>query len=314
MAGGGGISITTHDDIEKQVIPCGVSQAAPLFPIANGSLIMPFQVDPNGALFVRPSGGQVPADALPTPATSADSTSYTMVWNGLSWDRALEGNDAPVQGVSSTGQLAVINKNLTFDGANWYRMTSLNDNIDGNAPTLGRGSVATGSKLYAFNSAGNFDRLRCGSDNLDAQIGGQGSLSVQAKGFGWVGNTWNRLRTPNIFKTVTVTAAGISAVWTPTIGFKFRLMGYSIEITGNAIQAVAGNFEITLLDAAAAIGIGSSLYVPAAALNIFGSNALNPINIGNGYLSDLANNALNVNLSAALTGGEIRVTVWGTEE
>lgn len=312
----GDVAFINHDDIEKQVVPCGISQALPLFPIANGSLIMPIQVDLNGAQFVHPTGGQIPADNLPTPASSADSTSYTMVWNGLSWERAYEGQDIPFQGVSSTGHLAVVSKNLVFDGATWYRATSLNDNTDGIAPNLGQGSMSAGAKLYGFNeTSGLFDRLRSGNDTLDNQSVGVGNLSVQAKGFGWVGNTWNRLRTPNIFKTVTVTAAGTTAIWIPSATFlSFRLMGYSLTITGNATQTTAGNFEAVFLDGTTAIGIGASAFVPSVALNVFGFNELNPINIGNGYLSALAGNALNISLSAALTAGEIRVNVWGTEE
>jgi hypothetical protein len=38
------------------------------------------------------------------------------------------------------------------------------------------------------------------------------------------------------------------------------------------------------------------------------------VSMGNGYLSTLANNVLNVNLSVALVAGEVRVVVCGTEE
>ena len=38
------------------------------------------------------------------------------------------------------------------------------------------------------------------------------------------------------------------------------------------------------------------------------------IDLGNGYLSTAANNVLQVNLSAALSAGKVRVTAVGTEE
>lgn len=305
------------DEIEKQVIPCGVSQAVPLFPPANGSLIMPIQVDANGSQFVRPSGGQIPADGLPAPVTNGDVTSYTMVWNGVTWDRAASlSSNADGLAANQIGLIGSITRNTVFNGGTWDRQR-IGQDADGQAAS-NLGQIATISKLLIWGGAfwsrplagtltsgAGFDNFFSASANILR------TLSAETV---YNGTGWDRKRTPNVFKTAVVTAAGSTAVWTPAAGKKFRLMGYSIEITGNAIQAAAGNFEITLLDAAAAIGIGSSLYVPAVALNVFGSNALNPINIGNGYLSALANNVLNVNLSNALTAGEIRVNVWGTEE
>src|SRR5271154_3473343 len=43
------------------------------------------------------------------------------------------------------------------------------------------------------------------------------------------GNTWDRLRTPNIFKTLSsVTISSETTIWTPASGKKFRLMGWCI--------------------------------------------------------------------------------------
>ena len=119
---------------------------------------------------------------------------------------------------------------------------------------------------------------------------------------------------PNIFKTVTVTAAGFTNIWIPAAGKKFRLMRYSISITGNSVQAVAGNFEMVLNDYAMPIGCAYSANVPAAAANAFGSTSSGEIQLGNGYLSSGINQPLQIQLSAALTAGECRVNVWGTEE
>lgn len=128
------------------------------------------------------------------------------------------------------------------------------------------------------------------------------------------GVNWPAIRTPTVFRTATATAAGDTTVWTPAAGKKFRLMRYRIDITGQAIQAVAGNIEITLIDNATAMNIGNSVYVPAIALNQFGAYSSGWIDLGNGYLSLVANNTLDVNLSAALTAGELRIQTAGTEE
>lgn len=192
-------------------------------------------------------------------------------------ESAVSGVDGDVITPSSIGTQSVLAKLLVFDGALWNRPRSDYDSADAR--------LAVGPALMAV-------------------------TRVQQ----WNGAAYDRMRVANVFKTATVTATGSTAVWTPATGKKFRLMGYSMAITGNAIQATAGNLEAVLLDAAAAVGIGSSIFVPAVSLNVLGLVSLNPIALGNGYLSAAANNALNVNLSTALTGGEIRINVWGTEE
>ena len=126
---------------------------------------------------------------------------------------------------------------------------------------------------------------------------------------------FDRIRVPVIFKTGVATALGATAIWTPAAGKKFRLMAYSIEVTANAAMAAAGLEEITLLDAAAAIGQGSSVWLPNAALttSITGKDT-GMRQLGNGYLSVAINQALNVNLGTALTAGEVRVNAIGTED
>jgi len=132
----------------------------------------------------------------------------------------------------------------------------------------------------------------------------------------YVGNSrYDRQRVPNIFRTITVAAAGDTALWTPAAGKKFRLMGYQMMVTAEAIAAAAAHLEILLCDAAVALGIGASVFVPLAAIAGGGDVYVGPaVQLGNGPLSALANNVLNVNLSFALTGGEVRVNAWGIEE
>lgn len=127
-----------------------------------------------------------------------------------------------------------------------------------------------------------------------------------------VGASYDKLRTPSVFKTATATVLNTTALWTPASGKKFRLMGGFLMLTGEAALAAPGDLEITLLDQAAAIGIGMSYYVPALAVNE--AYAVVPFNLGNGKLSATANNILNINLGTALAAGEVRASVWGTEE
>lgn len=133
------------------------------------------------------------------------------------------------------------------------------------------------------------------------------------------GATWDRLRTPSIFKTVTVaaTAAGNTAVWTPTAGKKFRLMGFNITAQGLAATATAA-ITVSFQDAAVAMPVAFDVDVPAVAGVVSGitqvSGGLN--DYGNGILSAAANNVLNFNISAAGAGtvGTYRINVIGTEE
>lgn len=123
------------------------------------------------------------------------------------------------------------------------------------------------------------------------------------------------LRIASTFKTVTATATGDTAVWTPTTGKKFRLLRFRIDLTANAAQSVAGLIEVIFRDATTAMPVGWSVFVPGAAGTTFTADATTGwCVLDNGILSATANNVLNINLSAALTAGEIRVQVAGTEE
>jgi len=124
----------------------------------------------------------------------------------------------------------------------------------------------------------------------------------------------NQTRTPAIFKTVQATAAGSTALWTPTAGKKFRLMKFLVIVTGNATLGAAAVLVIQLLDAAGAIGLSIDTFIPNAAFGVSDDFVSPWVDLGNGVLSGAANNVLNVNLSAALTAGNVRVTACGTEE
>jgi len=134
------------------------------------------------------------------------------------------------------------------------------------------------------------------------------------------------LRTPTVFKTISTQATGNTAVWTPT-GKKFRLMRFMIDVMANALTA-GGNLTISLNDAGTALnanvpaasnttngGVSFTAFVPSSAItNVFGGYSTGWIDLGNGYISAAAGNALNINLSAAVTVGLVNIIVCGTEE
>ena len=111
---------------------------------------------------------------------------------------------------------------------------------------------------------------------------------------------------PDRFKSAVANAIGSTALWTPAAGKKFRVLGYTFTLPSTA-TSVAGTV-ITLKDGVTTIFTLIAMGATTGALT--GNVRLN----GNGYLSSAADNVLNIDLSAALTVGQIAVSVWGTEE
>ncbi len=111
------------------------------------------------------------------------------------------------------------------------------------------------------------------------------------------GLTWDRARTPNVFKSFNLAASSAEqTIWTPTAGKKFRLMGFVLTI--NTLAAT-----VTFRDNTA----GTTIFVTAGLAGAI----VAPSDLGNGILSATINNRLTIQASAvsALVG-----TVWGTEE
>lgn len=110
------------------------------------------------------------------------------------------------------------------------------------------------------------------------------------------GTTFDRLRTPNVWKQIAALAIGAEAtIWTPAAGKKFRLMGY--------VFATSAAVTVTLRDNTAGTIIRTLLTVANTPVVV-------PVE-GNGTLSAAANNVLTATASGAanLTG-----YVYGTEE
>lgn len=139
-----------------------------------------------------------------------------------------------------------------------------------------------------------------------------GNLCVFSQSYAWNGASYDRVRIANVFHTALVTAAGTTAVWTPTAGTKFRLMGYSIDIAGTA--AATGVQAIELLDGATVIKNHLAVVLQTFAATTAIQGVTISVNCGQGQLSAAANNVLNIHTSEAMVSGGVAINVWGTEE
>jgi hypothetical protein len=124
---------------------------------------------------------------------------------------------------------------------------------------------------------------------------------------------------PNVFKTAQASALGNTALWTPASGKKFRLMRFMIQIPANVSIAARGVLTIGLQDNTTDLKLTFDTYIgQTAPVETASSEQPNFntswIDLGNGILSAAANNVLNINLSAVLAAGNVRVTCCGTEE
>lgn len=117
------------------------------------------------------------------------------------------------------------------------------------------------------------------------------------------------------FYTITATASGNTAIWTPSTGMHFRVMGYFFQITGQSTVSLGGVLHASLYDGASTpMPFAGSFYLPALAVNLFGSETTPAVDLGIGLISAAADNVLYLHLDKTLATGEIRVSVWGVEE
>lgn len=168
-------------------------------------------------------------------------------------------------------------------------------------PILGAFQAAVTSGSASINGYAD------GGSILGNWYNGSGSTNVPVVAVGLAtsvatsGGTLTQLsamRTPNVFKvlaSVAVTAGTPVSVWTPAAGKKFRIMGWSLSLS------VAG--KILIQDATGT----TVLQTPLQAAGV----GLASPNIGNGYLSALANNHVFVDVSA---NGNVDGIIYGTEE
>jgi len=102
---------------------------------------------------------------------------------------------------------------------------------------LGGGQTTdTATVLGVIGTSGNIPAALVGT----AQFATTGAISS---------NVFAAVRTPNIFKTAQFSASGLTPVWTPVSGKKFRLMRFAISIPDNATTSGGGVVTVSLFDA-----------------------------------------------------------------
>lgn len=174
------------------------------------------------------------------------------------------------------------------------------------------GNLRVLSQGQGFNGE-TFDRLWSIGSNTDAvpaQATGQQSVAAQL--YGWNGASFDRVRLANVSQTVVATAAGPTAVWTPTAGKKFRLLGYTIDVAGT--MAATGVQAIQLQDDATTFKNHLAEVIETTTVSISNSTTNIGADLGQGYLSTAADNVLNIVLGTAMVTGGVAINVWGTEE
>lgn len=121
----------------------------------------------------------------------------------------------------------------------------------------------------------------------------------------------------SIYKQVYANQVGVTPVWTPTPGKKFRILKIiTVTLTANVSQAVAGLLLLKLQDGAIDLPFQWETWVPSVAGSSAGPgfNIATNVDLGNGYLSVAVGNVLNINLQASVQGGQVNVIVTGIEE
>ena len=182
------------------------------------------------------------------------------------------------------------------------------------APVQG---LVTAAYLYATDEISpNAYQLISGSTGSDGDTPNlNGVLFDVAHLRGWNGTGWDRIRVANVFKSVLATAAGNTVVWTPTVGKKFRLMGYTLSVAGTLAATGVELMKLTDGVAGTTIAQHQAAMIQTTTVSISGGDTQIGAALGNGYLSGAINTALQVNLSTAITGGGgCVVNAWGTEE
>ena len=161
----------------------------------------------------------------------------------------------------------------------------------------------------------------CAASNRTGQFGSAtAASSIQAvipfnyDGGATGADTVSPSRNVTKLHAVSATATGNTAVWTPAAGTKFVVTCVGLNVDGNSTQTTGGDITIQLEDGTTPIvGFLWTVFVPSTAGS--GGELLDePIScFPNGFISSTTAQALNVNLSSALTAGHVTIRVYGQE-
>lgn len=264
----------------------------------------------NGATFDRVKGQGNDADTVATDAAGiAKISAFSYVFNGTTFDRVKgQGNDtdglvADDIGVVKVGSFGY----LLNDTTNLFDRIKGQGNGNDNIVPGDNGVMKVGAFGFGFNGS-TFDRLKSQGTTADQQLMQAGGVALSASyTYGFNGDSFDRNRVANVFKTVVATDSGDTAVWTPASGKKFRLMGYTISVCGTFLTL--GVQTIVLNDGATAV----ANHVAGVGATVSGDSQI-AANLGQGKLSDTANNVLNITLGTDMLTGAVTINAWGTEE
>ena len=207
---------------------------------------------------------------------------------------------------SSTSVGNTTTRGLRFNVSGYkYFQSNVSQYTTGSITVSGFASTGTTSQsLYTLSATGGLivtPRLAAGTDQaaMSQMVDGQTTVSgLTATGsMGFTGSAYDKIRIGKVYKWfefILFAAGATQAVWTPTAGKKFRIMGVQISSGGAAF--------FYLQDAT------TTFYAVR-----MGGVDTKDFSFGNGYLSSAANNVLNVYNN---TGSQVAVdvVVWGTEE
>lgn len=172
---------------------------------------------------------------------------------------------------------------------------TLTDGLRGDAQVDSRGNLAVA--LYIGNDT---IPIEGGALSADGVSGTSVGIITRTHQYVWNGASWDRLRGPNVIKTVAavaITAATGVTIWTPAAGKKFRLMGWSLSSSAAAALIFGDNVVGTVI-------LRSELLAAAGLSQI-------PPGFGNGFLSAAADNVLKLDVTANTT---VSGYVFGVEE
>ena len=274
---------------------------ATIFFVNYPLLSTPAEVD--GKLSVTLASGATVSIGGQPISTVAELQAYDPV--GVVWDSVV--NQTPADAAPGAAGVLTTAQLLAYNGATW-------DMVKSSLPSLSVGikGIVTTAQIVAQTLGGLSWNPITAHAPIENTITNYNHLLVQSVQKELVGGFWRFKRNPGTFKTGKFTAAGSGVLWTPTAGTSFRLMRYKIDVTGDAVAAAAGYIDLTFYDALTAMPLAETAYIPLAVAGTAFTSGW--VDLGNGILSALADNVLSMNLSGALTGGVVRVTVAGTEE
>jgi hypothetical protein len=282
--------------------------------IKSGSSSNLADVDSLGQQLVSASPAAISSVAAPwTSATLLNSTVGLLTVGGFEACTVSINQTSPI-----TGGAVVFEG--TYDGIDWQLLPAglvLDPILFTPLPST---YTLTGSSNAAFLIvSGSFIQTRV---RLSVVISGAGSATIYstlmsknpADAVGDVTVT-NFPSQPSGTHTGQFTASGNTVLWTPASGKSFRLQRYLVEVTQNASQTAGGVLTISFQDGTSPLPIAHDVYVPSTALKVFTPYSSGWIDLGsNGLLSSAPGNVLNVNLSAGLNAGNVRVIACGVEQ